>query len=309
MPLDPRTQAMLDAINALGLPPIEEAPVEVGRQMMASLAALRPPGPPMASVEDRVVAGPGGDIPVRVYRPSEASGLPVLLFLHGGGWVFGDLETHDATCRSLAAGAGCLVVAVHYRRAPEAPFPAAVEDGEAVLRWLASNAPAIGGDPHRLAVGGDSAGGNLAAVLARRARDQGGPVLRFQLLIYPVTECMGDRPSMRENADGYLLTRAGMEWFWKQYLPEGTDRQHADHSPIHVASLAGLPPALVLTAEYDPLRDEGEAYAERLRADGVPTQLVRYDGVVHGFYAMGADLPQAEAALALSVEVLRQALA
>ena len=234
-----------------------------------------------------------GGVPIRVYDPEGAGPVPILLYFHGGGWVVGNLESHDDLCRSLCKRAGVLVVSVDYRLAPEARFPGGLQDASTVLRWLATNAASIGGDPARIAVGGDSAGGNLAAALALRTRDRGGPAIAFQLLIYPVTVRDFDTPSYRRYAAGYGLTRENMRWFWDQFLekPEDADDPHA--SPLHAEDLSGLPPAFVVTAEFDVLRDEGEAYAAKLAKAGTRVRCVRYLGMNHGFARMGALYPQA----------------
>ena len=232
----------------------------------------------------------------------------MLLYFHGGGWVIGNIESSDALCRILTNAAGCIVVSVDYRLAPEHPFPAAVDDAYHAAMWAAANAASFGGDPLRLAVGGDSAGGNLAAVVAQIARDRGKPAIRFQLLIYPVTDAACDTPSYSENADGYFLTRDAMQWFWNHYARSDADRNHPYASPLRASNLAGLPAALVITAEFDPLRDEGERYAERMRAAGTPVQLTRYDGMIHGFFAMGAMIDQGRTAIQQSAEAMRAKL-
>lgn len=231
---------------------------------------------------DEAADGPGGPIPLRLYTPRAPGPRPGLIWFHGGGWVTGSLDSHDGLCRQLALDTGAVVVAVDYRLAPEHRFPAAVEDALAATRWVADRAARLGIDAGRLAVGGDSAGGNLAAVVSAIARD-GGPPLCWQLLVYPITDCDLDTPSYRENAVGYLLTRAGMAWFWDHYLPDPASRAHPHASPLRAPDLSNLPPAYVITAEYDPLRDEGESYARRLRDAGVPTRLDRFEGMVHGF--------------------------
>jgi acetyl esterase len=230
------------------------------------------------------------------------------VFYHGGGWVIGDLEVADRPCRSLCAGAGCVVVSVDYRLAPEHRFPAAADDAYAAAQWVSAHAADLGADPARLAVGGDSAGGNLTAVVALMARDQGGPPIAFQLLIYPVAGCDLDTVSYRDNAEGYLLTRAAMEWFWGHYIPDEAARRHPYASPLSAENLAGLPPAFVVTAEYDPLRDEGEAYAERLRRAGVPVTLKRYAGMIHGFFQLAGVLDQGRQVLTDASSALREAL-
>jgi acetyl esterase len=228
------------------------------------------------------------------------------VYFHGGGWVLGSLATHDGICRSLAAGAGCVVVSVDYRLAPEHRYPAAAEDCYAATQWCAAHAAELGADGSRVAVGGDSAGGNLSAVVAQMARDRGGPPLVFQLLIYPVTDAARDTQSYRENAEGYLLTAGDMAWFWNHYLGDARARgAEAYASPIRAASLAGLPPALVITAEFDPLRDEGEAYGAALESAGVAAKVTRYDGMIHGFFGLGAMIDRANSAVQEAAGTLR----
>jgi acetyl esterase len=267
------------------------------------------PRPEIASLQDLAVPGPAGPIPVRVYRPAPQGELPVLVYFHGGGWAICSLETHDATCRQLANDAGCAVVSVDYRLAPEHRFPAAPEDCFAALEWVAKNAAAIGADASRIAIGGDSAGGNLTAAVALMARDRSGPRLCHQLMVYPVTDHSFDTPSYRENAAGPLLTRDTMRAFWKLYLARDADGANPYASPLRAADLSGLPPAHVVTAEYDPLRDEGEAYGRRLAAAGVPTLVRRYDGMIHGFLGFTEAIDCAREAMADVVRELRRALA
>lgn len=310
MPLDPKCRILLDAIAPPGSPGLEDMTVAEARQLMRHRAELAGPGEAVAHVEDRVVPGPGGvGIPVRIYRPADGGRLPVLVYFHGGGWVIGSLDTHDGSCRMLANRSGCAIVSVDYRLAPEHRFPAAADDCLAATRWVAANAAAIGCDPARIAVGGDSAGGNLAAVVALRTRDEGGPALVHQLLVYPVTDANLDTASYRENAEGYFLTREGMRWFWQHYAPAAEARAHPHASPLRASDLRGLPPATVITAEYDPLRDEGEAYAARLREAGVATRLTRYDGVIHGFFGMHGLVDQAGLAVEEAAAALRAAFA
>ena len=307
MPLDRQVKALLDQMAALGQPPFEEQTPEQARTAMAGLAALgRMPDRP-APTQDRVIPGPAGEIPIRIYRPESDSPMPVLVYFHGGGWVIGDIGTHDTTCQQLAVRIPAVVVSVDYRLAPEHPYPAAVEDCLAATRWARDHAGEFGGDGHRVAVGGDSAGGNLAAVVCLRARDEGDPPLAFQLLVYPATDMTCSFPSHEENGDGYLLTAPAIRWFLGHYIPEDR-RKEPDASPFHAESLHGLPPALVITAEYDPLRDEGEAYAARLREAGVPATSSRYDGMIHAFFGMDAALPQAGDALDEAATALRAAL-
>jgi len=290
MPIDPQVKVVLDGMAAAGLSDglsvMKDMPVPAVRQMMDQ---MRVPTPldPVASVEDRKIPGPGGDIPVRIYRPEGGSGvLPVLMYFHGGGWVIGDLESHDVSCRTLCKNSGAVVIATDYRLAPESKYPAAADDCYAAVQWVAANAGALGVDARRIAVGGDSAGGNLAAVVCQMARDTGGPRICFQMLIYPVTDHSYGTRSYHDNANGYLLTELSMRWFWGHYLNNEIEGMEPYASPMRAKSLAGLPPALVQTAEFDPLRDEGEAYAAALKAAGVPVQCTRYDGLIHGYFGM-----------------------
>ena len=241
---------------------------------------------PVDGVDDLTIEGPGGPLVLRVYRPASAEPLPGLLWFHGGGWAVGSLASHDPVCRHLASTTPCCVIAVDYRLAPEHPFPAAVDDCLAALEWVSDASEQLGVDPARLAVGGDSAGGNLAAVTALRARDAGIP-LALQVLVYPVTDVDLDSPSYLEHAVGLNLTRAKMEWYWRLYLA-GADGEHPHASPLRADDLSGVAPALVQTAEYDPLRSEGEAYSDRLADHGVPVTSTRYDGMIHGCIRMPA---------------------
>ncbi len=306
MTLNPQAHVLLQQLAAMGMPPIHEQEPEAVREANRLPPAV--PGARMARVEDRAIAGPAGEIPVRVYRPTESADHSLLLWYHGGGWVIGDLDGADVTCRELAAKSGSVVVSVDYRLAPEHRYPAAHEDCYAATEWAAANAAELGADASRLAVGGDSAGGNLAAVVALRARDEHGPAIRFQLLVYPVTDHNFETASYRENADGYLLTRDGMKWFWNHYLGPDGDGAEPHASPLRAENLAGLPPAHVITAEYDPLRDEGEAYARRLEEAGVPVTLTRYAGQIHAFYGMHGVLDDATSAAEESAEKLKAAL-
>ena len=247
-------------------------------------------------VVDLLIPGPAGALRVRVYRPLSTEVLPVVIWFHGGGWVVGTLASHDPVCRALANRTPCVVVAVDYRLAPEAPFPAAVEDAWAATRWVAEEALKLGGDARRLVVAGDSAGGNLAAAVALRARDS-GLELALQVLVYPVTDFDLDSESYLRLASGLNLTRAKMAWYWKQYLA-GADGSHPDASPLRAPELGGVAPALVQTAEHDPLLSEGEAYAARLADAGVPVTLTRYEGMIHGFIRMPALVAEADFALA-----------
>jgi acetyl esterase/lipase len=246
---------------------------------------------------------------VRVYTPQGGGPFPLLVYFHGGGWVLGGLDTHDGVCRQLAHGAGATVMSVDYRLAPEHPYPAAVDDCYAAVAWAGKHGGQIGGDPGRIAIAGDSAGGHLTCVTALRARDEGGPHLVFQIPIYPVTDRALDKPSYVENAKGYLLETDAMHWFWGHFLPPGTDEAQPYVSPLRAKDLRGLAPALVITAEFDPLRDEGELYAKRLQDAGVATTLRRFDGMIHGFFGMGAVLDAAKTAIGESTAALRRAFA
>jgi len=307
MPLDPQAKALLDLMPPM--PDFTTLDLAVVRAGMS--AGVMNTGEPeaVAKVENRTIPGPAGAIPVRVYTPAGAGPHPGLVFFHGGGFVLCNLDTHDGICRSLTNAAGCVVVSVDYRLAPEHRYPAAPEDCYAATQWVAKNGSELGIDVARLAIGGDSAGGNLTAVTAMLARDRGGPALRFQLMIYPVTDCAFDTPSYRENGEGYFLTTGMMHWFWDKYLADAKQAGEAYASPLRAANLANLPPGLCITAGYDPLRDEGEAYAERLRKAGVDIRTSRYPGMFHGFLSMTAQLDQARAAVAEAGSALRSALA
>jgi acetyl esterase len=311
MPLDPQVQALLEVLAAVGAPPLSESSVEEARrQALQGIALWGSELVSIKQVEDREIPGSEGTIPVRIYTPEGAGPFPVLVYFHGGGWVICNLDTHDDTCRRLANQAGCIVVSVDYRLAPEHKFPAAAEDCYAATCWVAENAGSSNGDPTRLAIGGDSAGGNLTAVVSLMARDRGSPPLVFQLLIYPVTDYhTPGTPSYQENAEGYFLTRDDMIWFWNHYLNDESEAKHPYASPLQAPDLSNLPPALVITAEFDPLRDEGERYAERLRKAGVPVVLKRYDGMIHGFFGMYAMVDRSKEANAEAAEALHAAFA
>jgi acetyl esterase len=302
MTLDRQARLVLEA--GRGGPAPYELPLdELRAASVAAAPAMFGPPDAVASVEDVDAGG----VPARVYRPHAAGRPGALVYFHGGGWVVGDLDTHDPLCRTLAARSGCAVVAVDYRRAPEHKFPAAVDDAWTATRWVAAAADALGVDATRIGVGGDSAGANLAAVVARRARDAGLP-LAFQLLAYPVIDHRFDTQSYEELAEGHGLTRASMQWYWEQYLARPGDGDDPDASPLRAADLGGLAPALVLVAGFDPLRDEGEAYAARLTAAGVPTRLVVHDGLIHGFLRMPGVIDAAGAALDEAAAAVREAL-
>lgn len=306
MPLDEDMKQILGLIAPAGAPALTDFTVEQARANMGAIMVAPPEPEPVGRVENRTFPGPGGDVPIRIYTPAGAGPHPALVYFHGGGWVLCNLETHDGTCRSLCNQAGCVVVSVDYRLAPENKFPAGLEDCHAATKWVADHAAELGVDPNRIAIGGDSAGGNLTACVALVARDRGGPRFVHQLLIYPVIDAKFDTPSYRENAEGYFLTRGAMQWFWNHYLRSEADAANPYAAPVRAKDLAGLPPATVLTAEFDPLRDEGEAYGKKLREAGVATRIERYDGLIHGFFGMGAVVAKARAAVGVAAGELRK---
>ena len=306
MPLDPEAEAMLAVMGAVGdLDPFQLEPAQLREAFSSQTGEAA--GPELAHVEMKHVEGPEGPIPVRVYTPPGEGPKPGLVFFHGGGWVLCDLDTHDGTCRELALGADCVVVSVDYRLAPEAKFPAAPEDCYAATQWTFREADRLGIDPERIAIGGDSAGGNLAAAVSMMCRDRKAARPIHQLLIYPVTHHDFGTESYRENGKGYFLTTEMMRWFWHHYLETEADGAHPLASPLVAEDLSGLPSATVLTADYDPLRDEGRAYAERLEAAGIPTRYTNYPGVFHGFFAMPQELPRARQAVQETCKALRSA--
>jgi acetyl esterase len=308
MPLDPQVLAMRERRAADGGQPLYAMTVEQARA--EDLRAVRAAGgapEPVASIADDHVPGPGGDLPIRIYRPADGP-LPVLLYFFGGGWTLGTIDTSDGVCRALANAAGCVTISVGYRLAPEHRFPAAIDDCFAATTWIAGHAEALGVAAGRLAVAGDSAGGNLAAGVTLLARDA-GVRLTHQLLVYPNTDYLSDTPSLRENTDPLLFNRTSVDWYWRHYLARPEDGAHPLASPLRAADLTGLPPATVITAEYDPLRDQAEQYAERMRAAGVPVDLVRYPGMVHGFFTMSGVLDAAADAVGYAARRLRAAFA
>jgi acetyl esterase len=311
--LHPQARALLDFIEARGIPPTHTlSPAEARAFYRERRTATQPEAPPVAEVRGLEADGPHGTIPVRLYRPlgsTAGAALPVLVYFHGGGWVIGDLDTHDVLCRSLANGAGCAVASIDYRMGPEHRFPAAVDDVLAATRWVRREAASLGLDAGRLAVGGDSAGGNLAAVAAIAARDAGDLPIAFQLLIYPATDMRRGHPSHQANGQGYLLTRDTMAYFHDHYIDDARHDLDWRASPLLHTDLSRLPPALVLTAGYDPLRDEGMAYAEALTAAGNRAAYVCFERQIHGFITMGKVLDEADTAIALCCAELRRAFA
>jgi acetyl esterase len=281
MPLHPLAQAFLDLPSVRNQKPLHTLSVNEVRHQFREQTKLIPPGEPVGAVEDVTIPGPGGDIPARIYTPEGIGPFPVHVYFHGGGWVIGDLDSQDVECRTLTNGARCIVVSVNYRHAPEHKFPAAAEDAYAATRWISDNARFLGGDALPVSVGGMSAGGNLAAVASLMARDRGTPSIAFQVLTVPVTNCAFDTDSYQQNGTGYVLTREDMEWFWRHYLRTPVDGKNPYASPLQAATLRGLPPAFVMTSEYDPLRDEGRAYADRLRENDVAVDYKCYEGMLH----------------------------
>jgi len=307
--LHPQAEQVCDLIVASGRPPIETlTPPQARQAYLASRPILQPDPEPVAEVLSLQAVGPNGPIPLRLYRGNgvdKGRPQPALVYFHGGGWVIGDLESHDQLCRALANAIPSIVVAVDYRLAPEHKFPAAAEDAIAATRWIAENAARLGVDAGRLAVAGDSAGGNLAAVVSLDARDRGAPRIVHQVLIYPGTDMRMGWPSLERHAQQLPLTRAGMQWFVGHYLGNESDKNDWRASPLLARSLENLPPALVITAGFDPLCDEGEAYAEALRKAGVVVAHERFEGQIHGFVSMGRIIADAGRAVALSAAALR----
>jgi acetyl esterase len=292
--IDSEAAAYLKWLQSLGLPSLAEQGVEEARgqnRMRAPMLAGELEA--VARIEDIPVPGPRGSIGCRIYAPVRGQALPALLYLHGGGWVLGGIDTHDSVCRALANRAGCMVLSLGYGLAPEHRFPAAVEDAWSGLVWLHENGAAIGADPHRLAVGGDSSGGNLASVLARWARDRGGPRIAAQVLIYPVINFDLDTPSYRSAGTGYGLTRESMRWYWTQYLTDPRDGASPDASPLRADDFRDLAPALVITCELDPLESEGSAYAAALGAASVPVEHIHEAGMIHGYIRMAGVIRRA----------------
>jgi acetyl esterase len=307
MALHSSAEMMIQLLTDAGMTFTADATPESRRAVMIA-ATTNPAFPkhPVHEVADRTIPGPADALPVRVFRPSAATGLPVILWFHGGGWVTGNLDTHDQLGRLLADHAGAVVVSVGYRLAPEAKFPAAADDCLAAYEWVLEHADEVGGDATRIAIGGDSAGGNLAAVVALDARDRGLPQPKLQLLVYPVTDYEFDSAAMIDNAKGYFLEAEGMRWFWEHYARTASDYDDPRFSPLRATDLSGLARAVVITAEFDPLRDQGEAYGQRLRDANVPTEVVRADGLIHGFFGMHEFMPPGRDAWDVSVAALRR---
>jgi acetyl esterase len=311
--LDPEVRAFVDKLAQAGGPPIYTLSPKDARAVLSRLQAVPGPKPP-ADIEDRKIPGATLEIPIRIVRPRGATGpLPVVMYFHGGGWVLGDRDTHDRLVRELAAGSEAALVFVEYTPAPEAQYPVSIEQAYAATKWIATNGASLNLDVNRLAVAGDSVGGNMAAAVTLLAKRRGGPRIAFQLLYYPVTDAGLDTPSYHQFADGLWLTREAMRWFWDQYAPDRSVRGEPTASPLRAtkADLTGLPPALIITDENDVLRDEGEAYARALAQAGVPVTATRYLGTIHDF-VMLSPLAQTRAtrgAIAQGAAALREALA
>jgi acetyl esterase len=307
MPVDPHIAPLLDLLATV--PSMSEETPEQAREGFRRLTlGSRRQVVEVGAVSELVIPGPAGDLAARVYRPEAAGPVPTVVLFHGGGWVIGDLDTHDNMARSICRDCSAVVVSVDYRLAPENPFPAAVEDALAATEWVGERLADFGGS-EKLAVAGDSAGGNLSAVVAQQLRDAGGPAIAAQLLIYPAVDVTGEYASRLENAEGYFLDLATMAWFMNHYAADPAHHTDPRVSPLRHHDLTGLPPAVVVTAEFDPLRDEGEAYAAELAAAGVPVEVRRFDGMIHGFFDMGGFSPAAQAAVDEACELFAKVLA
>jgi acetyl esterase len=311
MALDPIMKAFLDQLSLQPGPKMHELPASAARMMFAAIMEMTgPKDVPIGKVANLVCPGPGGDIPLRIYTPvaPAAEALPALLFFHGGGFVIGNIDTHDGLCRMIANEAGVRVIAVDYRLAPEHKYPAAIEDAYAALSFVEANASELGVDANRIAVGGDSAGGQMTAVLTQMTKAKGGPSIAFQLLFFPVTQIGEETSSLNNFGEGYVLERAGLEWFYKSYVPADADRKDPGLSPLYASSFEGLPPAYLTVAEFDPLHDEGLEYGRKLKAAGVPCEIVDYPGLVHDFIYFQSVLPQAAVALKAAAQALKKGL-
>jgi acetyl esterase len=309
MPLDPNAEKLLLELAAGESPPAESVTVEESRAGIKELMGPDEHPEEVGRVEEREVPAEPFPVPVRIYHPKGDGPFPVIVFIHGGGWVICDFDTHDTLHRALCNEAQAIVVVIHHRWAPEHKFPAAIEDSSAALQWVVENAESFGGDPSRLVLGGDSAGGNVAAALAIAARNEGAPAIAFHFLIYPITDARMETQSYEDFAEGYFLTRDQMKWFRGHYVRSEADVLDPRVSPILEPDLSGLPPTLVVTAEYDPLRDEGEAYAQRLQEAGVQTTLHRYDGLIHGFVTLPHTFPQSREVILEVAAAMHAALA
>jgi acetyl esterase/lipase len=306
--LHPQVRALRDRIRRDRVAHLSTLSIEQARAAdRAAAAAGTGKTEPVSVVEEFTLPGPAGELRARMYRPDSGGALPILVYYFGGGWSLGTLDTSDGVCRMLTNAVGCVTISVEYRLAPEHKFPAAVEDCYAAAVWAAAHADELGADATRLAVGGDSSGGNLAAAVALLARDRGGPVITHQLLVYPNTDYQADTRSMREMNDEYFFNPASVRWYWGMYLAAPEDGANPLASPLRADDLSGLPAATVITAEHDPLRDEAEAYAARLQAAGVPAEVIRHAGMMHGFFTMIGVLDTARMAVLTAADRLRDA--
>jgi len=309
MPLDPQAQQLLDETKALGLPPVYTLSVNKARERLTAAFATKGEPEQVYKVENYQIPGPTFNTPLRIYHPSSQKQMPVLVFYHGGGWTVNNLETHDGLCRSLTNDVNCIVVSVDYRLAPENKYPIPTEDSYLAVQWVANNAHSFGGDPNRIGVGGDSSGGTQATVISMMARDRGGPKIIYQWLAYAPTDYyLPGTKSYMELATGYSMSRDWMIWFWNHYLPSDIDVSHPYISPLRSTDLKNMPPALIMTAEYDPIRDEGELYAKKLEEAGVPVVLKRVEGMMHGFLLQRHRMDKAKDAYQESVKQLRLGL-
>jgi acetyl esterase len=306
MSLDPQTRALVDQIESSGFPGFSRMTVQQAREALVQMRELAGPPEPI-DTEDYTLAGPGGDLRVRLYRPDAPAGLPALVYFHGGGFVCGSLDTIDGPLRALANRSGCAIASVDYRLAPEHRFPAAFDDAVAATEWLHAGVE-LGLDPSRIAVGGDSCGGGLAAAVALSARDRGGPPIAFQFLIYPMLDPDCTSASQWNFGEGFLVTRDDLRWFWDHYLPSPEAGRSPWASPLLAGDFAGLPPALIVTAEFDPLRDEGESYAAALRAANVPVQLIQLEGMIHACFQMAGVIDRSKRLLETAAVALGEAL-
>jgi acetyl esterase/lipase len=312
MPLDPAAKNLLDLLVAAGRPKVwQVSPPEAREGIRALAEAADVKDAPIGRVENATLPGPAGALPYRSYTPVDAGPepLPAIVYFHGGGFVIGDLDTHEGLCRMLANASGCRVISVEYRLAPEHKFPAAVEDAHAAVCWVADHARELGIDKDHIAVGGDSAGGNLSAVVCQLIKERGGPKLALQLLLYPATESGVETPSRLALAEGYLLEKKSIEWFFQQYVASGTDPIDPRLSPLLATDLSGLPPAHIHTAEFDPLVDEGKAYAQKLAAAGIAVEYTCHPGMIHHFFCLGGAIPYARTAIANAGAAIKQTLA
>ncbi len=312
MPLDPLVKTFLDQLAAVPGPKMwDMTPTDARMAFAVMMQLVGPKDVPIGKTENLVAPGPGGDISMRIYTPVAAGSepQPALVYFHGGGFVIGDLETHDGLCRMFANEGGFRVIAVDYRLSPEHPFPAAIDDAVAALTWIEANAAALGVDPNRIAVGGDSAGGMISVVLAQKSKEKAAPKVAFQLLLFPATQIEIETRSRREFAEGYFLEGKTIAWFFKNYVPADTDKSDPRLAPLMTSDLSGLPPAYVMLGGFDPLHDEGLDYAEKLKAAGVSVTVADYPDLVHCFIYLQAIIPQAREAVTAAAIAVRDALA